>query len=213
MSNIITNFMDDAFFKQSPSELQIVANKLGVPKNFFKNTSNWLSEKYNIPTPDTLIRITKKQNLIRKILLSEQYERLLEQDRRIKEQDRRIEVFRSALDNTRSALDNTHTTLEVYVEALASARYELAAERERKQALNQFIARRRSEDNKKEVEKPENPLLCIVCRDKQRTVVYNDCHHLVCCKQCTDTWTESREMFECPYCRTINISIQEVLIS
>lgn len=149
--NLNFDFTEDAFFEQTPVQLQQVAELMGFPRDFFKYTLRKLVEYGEMAGVSVKSkRESPKKRLIRKILQWHQK--------------------------------------KIYEEI--------------KNIPQKKISPLLSEDNS-----VIDDMLCILCCSNQRCVVYNDCHHLVCCIIC-----QEKCELKCPLCNTVNKTTQRVYI-
>jgi len=184
--NLNFDYMGDRFFKQTPAELKQVGEILGVNKDFFTYTFKKLTEYavkagIQIPSNNTRLVTTKKRTLIRKILIWQQ-----------------MQVHQDILKSKMLAPKATCRKKTVQ-------QNDDDDDDDDVQIIENPIERYLILDSEDEIENPL--LLCVVCTMKQRSVVYNDCHHLVCCTSCSN-----RCGLTCPMCRKVNHTKQQIYI-
>ncbi|EFC48772.1 predicted protein [Naegleria gruberi] len=54
----------------------------------------------------------------------------------------------------------------------------------------------------------EDHLLCVICNEKLRNIVFLECKHCVCCHECVDQLKKVETKKECPLCRTVSEHIK-----
>lgn len=156
-STLNFDFMDDAFFKQTPAQLKQVGEMLRVHPNLFKLTFKQLTEyalKANIPLPSNSNHIlTKKRMLIRKILMWEQ--------------------IQSRIQSRIQSVSRTSTASQTVCTMMEDEDSEVDSEDE-DEVANAI----------KNAVKDAEQLICGICRIERRNIVFNDCRHVICCEEC-----------------------------
>jgi len=212
MTNL--DFMDDQFFKQTPAELRGIALRIGLRKYFFEYNFTQLSH-YASENGIPLVSggPSKKRILLRRILNwhKSKYWQPLATEISSVTGEPFVELFDipmvvlvtyTALVDSLLYSPCIHTIrrniLDLYVQKIIIQE----RERQRKEVIE--IIDSEDEETETEIEVPDE-LVCVVCKSRKRNIVYNDCHHFVCCSRCSNKCG-----LKCPVCRTVNKTKQQV---
>lgn len=210
--NFNLDFEEDAFFDQTPAQLKCVAELMGFPPDFFKYTFRKLVEYSQLAGIRAPARETPKRRLIRKILKWHQRKIYEDAQTTTVQRTRTVSAFGPSKAGSRRA-EGSEAGIQRTGGTLWDGPFRPSSSGNQNiSPWNAWSGPRRSlplRGGPEEAEGVQNSdmMLCILCYSEQRCIVYNDCHHLVCCMQC-----EKKCRLKCPICNTVNKTTQRVYI-
>jgi 4-diphosphocytidyl-2C-methyl-D-erythritol kinase len=63
---------------------------------------------------------------------------------------------------------------------------------------NKSSTRKKNQQKKKRLEQLKETLLCIVCKDSKREILFTPCNHICCCEECGQ-----KIINHCVYCKAV----------